>query len=66
MMQSNLTLQVSFADVSKPTLTITVLTAGQHMTNAIANLKGTTTRQLEVSAVWYQLTNAVLTSGTWI
>ena len=36
MMESNLTLQVNFVDVTRPTLTITAPTAGQHMTNALA------------------------------
>jgi uncharacterized repeat protein (TIGR03803 family) len=65
MMASNLTLQVNFADVTKPTLTITAPTAGQHMTNALATFAGTASDNWKVSAVWYQLTNSVLTGGTW-
>jgi len=65
MMASNLTLQVTFADVTKPTLTITAPTAGQHMTNALATVVGTAGDNWKVSAVWYQLTNKVLSSGTW-
>jgi len=65
MMASNLTLQVTFADVTKPTLTITAPTAGQHMTNALATVVGTAGDNWKVSAVWYQLTNKVLTGGTW-
>jgi hypothetical protein len=57
MMQSNLTLQVNFAEISKPTLTITAPTAGQHMTNALAYVKGTTSDNWNVSDVWYQLNN---------
>jgi hypothetical protein len=65
MMASNLTLQVNFADVTKPTLTITAPSSGQHMTNALATFAGTASDNWKVNAVWYQLTNAVLTGGTW-
>ena len=65
MMASNLTLQASFVDVTKPTLTITAPTAGQHMTNALSTVVGTASDNWKVSAVWYQLTNKNLTSGTW-
>jgi PKD repeat protein len=65
MMASNLTLQVNFLDVTKPTLTITTPTAGQHMTNALATVVGTASDNWKVSAVWYQVTNKILTGGTW-
>ena len=65
MMASNLTLQVTFADVTKPTLAITAPTAGKHMTNALATVVGTAGDNWKVSAVWYQLTNKILTGGTW-
>ena len=65
MMASNLTLQVTFADVTKPTLAITAPTAGQHMTNALATVVGTASDNWKVSAVWYQLTNRILTGGKW-
>jgi hypothetical protein len=65
MMASNLTLQVNFLDVTKPTLSITAPTAGQHMTNALATVVGTTADNWKVNAVWYQLTNGILTNGTW-
>ena len=55
MMKSNLTLQVSFVDVTRPTLTITAPTADQHMTNALANVKGTASDNWRVNNVWYQL-----------
>jgi hypothetical protein len=64
-MASNLTLQVNFLDVTKPTLSITAPTAGQHMTNALATVVGTTADNWKVNAVWYQLTNGILTNGTW-
>ena len=65
MMVSNLTLQVTFTDVTKPTLAISAPAAGQHMTNALATVVGTASDNWKVSAVWYQLTNKILTSGTW-
>ncbi len=65
MMASNLTLQVNFLDVTKPTLSITAPAAGQHMTNALANVVGTASDNWKVSAVWYQLTNKILASGPW-
>ena len=58
-------MQANFADVTKPTLTITAPTAGQHMTNALATVIGTASDNWKVSAVWYQLTNGILTGGTW-
>ena len=54
MMESNLTLQVSFTDVTKPTLTITAPIAGQKMTNALGKVTGTTTDNWGVTNVWYQ------------
>jgi hypothetical protein len=60
MMASNLTLQVNFADVTKPTMTITAPTAGQKMTNALATFVGTASDNWKVAGVWYQLN-----SNTW-
>jgi hypothetical protein len=65
MMAANLTLQVTFLDVTKPTLSITAPAAGQHMTNAVATVVGTASDNWKVSTVWYQLTNKILTGGTW-
>jgi hypothetical protein len=59
MMASNLTLQVSFVDVTRPTNTITAPTAGQHMTNAMATVVGTARDNWKVTGVWYQLNNGV-------
>ena len=55
MMQSNLTLQVTFADVTKPTLTITAPANLQKMTNALATVKGTASDNWGMDSVWYQL-----------
>jgi alpha-tubulin suppressor-like RCC1 family protein len=60
MMKSNLTLQVSFVDVTRPTLHITAPTSGQKMTNALANVKGTANDNWGVTNVWYQLNG-----GSW-
>jgi hypothetical protein len=65
MMQSNLTLQAGFVETNKPTLTITAPTSGQHMTNALATVTGTAGDVWGINAVWYQLTNGILTGGTW-
>jgi hypothetical protein len=59
MMVSNLTLQLNFADITKPSLTVSSPTANQHMTNALANLAGISSDNWKVAGVWYQLnTNA--------
>jgi hypothetical protein len=60
MMQSNLTLQANFLDVTKPILTITAPTSSQHMTNALATVVGTASDNWKVTGVWYQLNG-----GTW-
>jgi hypothetical protein len=69
MMASNLTLQVNFLDVTKPTNTITAPTAGQHMTNALATVVGTARDNWKVAGVWYQLNNgawnATATTNGW-
>ena len=58
-------LQANFVETNKPTLTITAPTSGQHMTNALAIVTGTAGDVWMVNAVWYQLTNGILTGGTW-
>ena len=55
MMASNLTLQVNFLDVTRPTNTISAPTAGQHMTNALATVVGTAKDNWKVAGVWYRL-----------
>ena len=68
-MASNLTLQVNFLDVTKPTNTITAPTTGQHMTNALATVVGTARDNWGVAGVWYQLNNgawnATATTNGW-
>jgi hypothetical protein len=60
MMASNLTLQLNFAEVSRPMLTITAPTNLQKLTNALAHVKGTASDNWYVNQVWYQLN-----SGSW-
>lgn len=64
MMQSNLTLQANFLDVTKPTISITVPTANQKMTNALVTGIGTANDNWRVSNVWYQLNNGAWSAGT--
>jgi hypothetical protein len=61
MMESNLTLQVTFADVTKPKLMISSPANGQKMTNALAHAKGTASDNWKVGAVLCQLNG-----GAWI
>lgn len=56
-MASNLTLQATFFDLLKPTNTITAPTAGQHLTNALATVLGTTKDNWLISGVYCQLNN---------
>ena len=63
MMQSNLTLTAGFVETSKPTLTITAPTSGQHMTNALATGIGTASDNWQISSVWYQLNNGAWNLG---
>jgi len=55
MMASNLTLQINFADVTKPALTVSSPTNNKKMTNALASLVGTTKDNWKVGGVWNQL-----------
>jgi hypothetical protein len=69
MMQSNLTLLVTFIDVMRPTNKITAPTSGQHLTNALAVVTGTASDNWKVTGVWYQLNggewNVALTANGW-
>jgi hypothetical protein len=59
-MQSNLTLTATFADVSRPKLNITAPKSGQQVTNGIFNMTGTITDNGAGSNVWYRVNN-----GSW-
>jgi outer membrane protein assembly factor BamB len=66
MMQSNLTLQVNFADVTRPTIAITSPKPGQKV-NAVLTATGTASDNAQVAAVKYQLNSnawAVATGTT--
>lgn len=57
MMESNLTLEVNFVDVTRPTNSITSPANGQHTTNALATVLGKASDNWKVAGVWYQLNN---------
>ncbi|MDR3459374.1 MAG: Ig-like domain-containing protein [Verrucomicrobiae bacterium] len=57
-MQSNLTLQANFIDVTPPTLSFTAPAAGQGFSKPLATVQGTATDNWQVSNVWYQLNGA--------
>jgi hypothetical protein len=59
-MQSNLSLTATFADVGRPKLSFTAPKAGQQVTNNIFNMTGTVTDNGAGSNVWYQVNN-----GSW-
>ncbi|MCY2924821.1 MAG: Ig-like domain-containing protein, partial [Planctomycetota bacterium] len=58
-MRSNLTLVANFADVQKPTLTITSPVANSRLGTAVVNVMGTVKDNVGVSEVWCQ------TKGVW-
>ncbi len=64
MMASNLTLQVNFVDTNKPTVSITNLTAGQRVSNAVFTVKGTASDNWQVSNVVCQLNGGGWNSAT--
>ena len=64
MMASNLTLQVNFVDVTKPTLAISSPASGQHMTNGLATIKGTASDNWKIGSVWYQINNGAWSEPT--
>ncbi|HEV2696125.1 MAG TPA: Ig-like domain-containing protein [Verrucomicrobiae bacterium] len=64
LMQSNLTLQANFIDVTPPLLTFTQPVAGAHVLKALVSLKGTATDNWQVSNVWYQLNGTAWNSAT--
>ena len=55
MMQSNLTLQANFLDVTKPTIAFTAPTSGQRWSNTVFTIQGTAGDNWQVSNVWYLL-----------
>jgi hypothetical protein len=63
-MQSNLTLQANFADVTKPTLTITAPTSNQRWSNALFTVRGTGSDNAQVANVWCQINGGTWTNAT--
>lgn len=65
-MQSNLTLQVNFLDIVRPTLSITSPTAGQRVTNVNGQItvKGKANDNGHIATVQYQLNGGTWTDAT--
>jgi hypothetical protein len=63
-MQSNLTLTVTFADVARPKLTITAPKSGQRVTNAVFNMTGTVTDNGPGSRVYYRVNSGAWTNAS--
>jgi uncharacterized repeat protein (TIGR02543 family) len=69
-MTSNLSLTANFADVEKPTLSITAPVARQRWSNSVFNVTGTAKDNVGVASVWCQLntgawTTTVNTTNGW-
>src|SRR5205807_1763862 len=54
-MQSNLSLQVTFADVTRPTVAITNPVANTRLSDPLVTVRGTASDNALVRGVWYQL-----------
>jgi Subtilase family/Divergent InlB B-repeat domain len=69
LMQSNLILQANFADVTKPALSITNITADMDVSNAAFTVKGKANDNVAVSGVYYSLNNTIwsnaVTGNNW-
>jgi len=63
MMESNLLLTVTFADTNRPTLSITNLTAGQRLSNAVFIVKGKASDNWKVALVNVQVNNTGWTNA---
>src|SRR5208283_3502441 len=63
-MVTNLMLQATFVDVTKPTLSITNLAAGQRVSNAVFTVKGTAGDNWQVSNVLCQVNGGGWNSAT--
>ena len=64
LMQSNLILQANFVDTQKPKLSITNLTSGQRVSNAVFTVKGRAEDNWMVSNVWCQINGQGWNSAT--
>ena len=63
LMVTNLMLQANFVDVTKPTLSITNVTAGMNVSNAAFTVKGTAGDNVAVASVYFSLSNAAVNTG---
>ena len=57
-MSSNLSLTANFADVAKPTLSITAPLSRQRWSNSVFNVTGKAKDNVAVASVWYQVNTA--------
>ena len=64
MLQSNLTLQVNFVDVTKPAVAITAPTVNQRLSNAVFSVTGTASDNAQLTNVAYQLNGAGWSPGS--
>ena len=64
MMQTNLTLQANFVDITKPTLSIVTPTANQQWTNGTFTVTGKANDNVAVGAVYYSLNGSGWTAAT--
>lgn len=63
LMQSNLTLQANFTDVTKPTIVLTAPTSGQRLSNVLALVRGTSKDNALVTNVSYSLNGSPFQSA---
>jgi hypothetical protein len=61
-MASNLTLQATLMETSRPALALTAPTTGQHTSNALATVTGTARDNWQMAGVWYQVNNGAWTA----
>jgi hypothetical protein len=54
-MASNLTLKANFVDTNRPTLTITLPTTNQRLSNTVMTARGTAKDNAQLLGVWFQL-----------
>jgi hypothetical protein len=64
LMASNLMLQANFVDVTKPILSITNITPGMNVTNAVFTVKGKAGDNVAVAGVYYSLNNTGWSNAT--
>ncbi len=63
-MASNLIFIANFIDTNKPVFSITNLTAGQRLSNAVFTVKGTASDNWQITNVWYQFNGLAWRNAT--